>query len=233
MSAARRRLLLLWEGDFSFALAWARFQSRFDPGAASGLVATSLDSRADVERRYKHAGLRNAEALRELGASVMHGVDATELPGNLGLGGPFDQVRFNFPHARDRWRTQDNQQLLRGFFCAVRSVLREGPGEGGGDAAEVLVTLVAGQGGTAADGAALRVPADSWRITEQAAHSGFKLVSATPFDHRRWHRRGYMSRGHRRSSVGAATLAAVEHRFVAAGSSTEGATPYFGKKAIW
>jgi|AntAceMinimDraft_5_1070358.scaffolds.fasta_scaffold140142_1 hypothetical protein len=98
--AFQRRLLLVGEGDFSFALAWARFQARAaSPTSAPALLtATSLDSEADVAKKY---GLANVEQLRLLGATVVHGVNATQL-GACNFPYRFDDVRFNFPHAEAR-----------------------------------------------------------------------------------------------------------------------------------
>lgn len=92
--------MLVGEGDFSFALAWARFQARaVAPTSAPALLtATSLDSEADVARKY---GLANVEQLRALGATVVHGVDAAQL-GACNFPHRFDEVRFNFPHAERR-----------------------------------------------------------------------------------------------------------------------------------
>ena len=103
----------------------------------------------------------------------------------------------------------------------------------------VTVTLVRGQGGTDADRkhikdeALKRPPSDSWRINEQAVAAGFALVSATPFDSIRWKRRGYVSRGHRRSIKGASASSAIEHRFVKQSDVDPNVKPYFGKRVVW
>lgn len=239
MVTRSRRFLLVGEGDFSFALAWARFHARrTDPIPPSSLTATSFDSEADVRRKYS---LDNVESLRELGVNVQHEVDATRL-GDANFNSSFDEVRFNFPHAKSRWRTQDNRLLLRNFFESCRKVLNidhipqeEQPQEGQ-LRAQVIVTLSGGQGGTPADREHRREnPADSWQIVDGAAAAQFSLVSGSPFDYWRWNRRGYNPRGHRRAIKGAPIKGAVEHRFVPEECMGEKPwrAPYFGKKAIW
>lgn len=103
----------------------------------------------------------------------------------------------------------------------------------------VTVTLGRGQGGTIADskhvkdGFSKRPSSDSWRINDQAVAAGFVLVSATPFDSIRWKRRGYVSRGHRRSIKGASASGAVEHRFMRQCDVEPNIQPYFGKRVVW
>mmetsp|Transcript_6801 Transcript_6801/g.12621 ORF Transcript_6801/g.12621 Transcript_6801/m.12621 type:complete len:242 (+) Transcript_6801:237-962(+) len=236
-----RRFLLVGEGDFSFALAWARFHQRLPtPISPSCLTATSLDSQFDVERKY---GLGNVVLLRELGVTVKHEVDATQLPKSFHTSPLlFDEVRFNFPHALHRWRTQDNQILLRDFFAAAATVLRrtdtvvQVSGDQDKAPPQVIVTLSGGQGGTPADREHGREnTADSWLVTDAAAASQLVLVGATPFDYRRWNRRGYVARGHRRRIKGAPFRGALEHRFVPEEFMGEQPwrAPYFGKKVIW
>ena len=73
-------------------------------------------------------------------------------------------------------------------------------------------------------------------MCEQAAAAGLRLVSATPFDHVRWKRRGYVSRGHRRRTGGAEVRGAIEHRFMTekdAALTLGDAEPYIGKRAVW
>jgi hypothetical protein len=100
---ALRRFLRVGEGDFSFALAWTRFNARLAPPNTpihpSSLMATSFDSEADLKQKYGHNGLNNVLGLRELGASVRHDIDATRLD-EADFDCKFDVVAFNFPHAK-------------------------------------------------------------------------------------------------------------------------------------
>ncbi|XP_031745074.1 uncharacterized protein LOC101220669 [Cucumis sativus] len=87
-------ILLVGEGDFSFSLSLA-----MSFGSASNILATSLDSYDDVVTRYKNARL-NLTILNGLGASVLHGVDATKMKYHTDLHmRKFDRIIFNFPHA--------------------------------------------------------------------------------------------------------------------------------------
>ena len=72
---ARESILLVGEGDFSFALALARLR-----GESLELTATSLDSEEEVLRRYGGVGVaRTLDELARAGVRVLHGVDATRL----------------------------------------------------------------------------------------------------------------------------------------------------------
>ncbi|KAF3566129.1 hypothetical protein DY000_02017342 [Brassica cretica] len=69
-------------------------------GSATNLIATSLDSQAELERNYKN-GKANVEELERLGCNVVFGVNVhsmTTKP-NLGCSATHDRVIFNFPHA--------------------------------------------------------------------------------------------------------------------------------------
>jgi hypothetical protein len=88
------------------------------------------------------------------------------------------------------------------------------------------VSLVAGQGGTPADGAARRVDGNSWQLALQAAQGGLVLARTTPFDHDGWAACGYASAGCWRGlgretatrEVGFRTAAAVVHTLLPQGA---------------
>ena len=123
------RILLVGEGDFSFAAALAKLR-----GTGAGIVATSYDSLHDVTQKYPGAADRLA-TLRGCGATIVHGVDATNM--YMGATNMFEAVVFNFPHTGVNYRYdnssydpnliarhfQSNQDLLRGFFVAARRLL--------------------------------------------------------------------------------------------------------------
>lgn len=69
--SSRSRVLLVGEGDFSFAL------SLTATIGGNSLVATSLDSRDEVLSKYGASAQQNIRALSAAGARVYHGVDAT------------------------------------------------------------------------------------------------------------------------------------------------------------
>ncbi|CAI0394946.1 unnamed protein product [Linum tenue] len=99
-------ILLVGEGDFSFSLSLAR-----SFGSASNIVATSLDTRDDLMKKYKKAGF-NLALLRELGAHVFHGVDATKM--------------MDHPHLKI---LSKHAELVHGFFRNASAMLRRPWGE--------------------------------------------------------------------------------------------------------
>ncbi|KAL0680330.1 hypothetical protein Bca4012_008312 [Brassica carinata] len=116
--SSKHQILLVGEGDFSFSCSLAtRFRS------ASNICASSLDSYADeVVRKYKKAR-SNLETLKRLGASLLHGVDATKLQLHPHLNSRiFDRIIFNFPHAGFHGKETDSslikkhRELVFGFL---------------------------------------------------------------------------------------------------------------------
>ena len=93
------------------------------------MTATTLDTRDDLHRKY---GEEAAARFDRLGA--VGGVDATA-PGDLG--GAFDRVIFNFPHAPGKQNIRRNRELLHAV-CAAAALAPGG---------ELLVALDGGQGG--------------------------------------------------------------------------------------
>ena len=69
--SSKLRVLLVGEGDFSFAV------SLTATIGGPSLVATSLDTRGEVLQKYGAEADQNIRALRAAGATVIHGVDAT------------------------------------------------------------------------------------------------------------------------------------------------------------
>ena len=105
---ARRRALLLGEGDFSFALAL-----REVVGAEMELIATGFDSEAVVYERYPWAR-RTLKDLRDRRVEVRHGVDATAAPEEI-----FSEVVFTHPHLGQE-DAKKHHSLLCHFFRAYR-----------------------------------------------------------------------------------------------------------------
>lgn len=66
----------------------------------------------DVIKKYKKAEL-NFSILDKLGASHLHGVDATTMKFHSDLKmRKFDRIIFNFPHAGFHWK-EDDSRLIR------------------------------------------------------------------------------------------------------------------------
>ncbi|KAJ0249977.1 Heavy metal-associated isoprenylated plant protein 41 [Hirschfeldia incana] len=123
--SSNHQILLVGEGDFSFSCSLAtRFRS------ASNICASSLDTYDDVVRKYKK-GRSNLETLKRLGASLLHGVDATKLQLHPHLNcRRFDRIIFNFPHAGFHGKETDSslikkhRELVFGFLHGASHMLR-------------------------------------------------------------------------------------------------------------
>ncbi|XP_075402700.1 ferredoxin-fold anticodon-binding domain-containing protein 1 [Tenrec ecaudatus] len=164
---APQRLLLVGEGNFSFAAALSK---TLDPSTVR-VVATCLQSPAALARDPVAA--ENLQRLRERGAEVRLGVDCTQLADAFELHDrEFDRIYFNFPHCGRKAGVAKNRELLAKFFQSCAEVLAE--------AGEVHVALCRGQGGTPAD-KPMREWHNSWQVTAMAALGGLILSDVRPF----------------------------------------------------
>ncbi|KAM6334365.1 LOW QUALITY PROTEIN: ferredoxin-fold anticodon-binding domain-containing protein 1 [Alca torda] len=174
---AVRRVLLLGEGNFSFAASLC--------GAAGPtFVATCYESEEGAGGGGPRERIRR---LREAGAEVVFSVDCTKLKDYfLPEEREFDCIYFNFPHCGRKAGVVKNRELLARFFHSSAEVLTE---EG-----EVHVALCNGQGGTPAD-QPRREWHNSWQIVAVAAGAGFYLSNIHPFKAETIH--GYKCTGYR------------------------------------
>lgn len=93
---ATDRILLVGEGNFSFARALAEHVL----GTGENLVATCLDSEEVLMLKYEDEARANVEAVVAAGGTVLYEVDATKLNKCAALKGKrFEKIVFNFPHA--------------------------------------------------------------------------------------------------------------------------------------
>ncbi|CAN0922848.1 Heavy metal-associated isoprenylated plant protein 41 [Linum grandiflorum] len=120
-----QEILLVGEGDFSFSLSLALIF-----GSASNIVATSLDCKYELIKKYKNAEF-NVAQLKLMGGQVYHGVDATKMSCYSDLRmRKFDCIIFNFPHAGFHGREhsprmiREHSKLVHGFFKNAASMLR-------------------------------------------------------------------------------------------------------------
>ncbi|XP_027759312.1 ferredoxin-fold anticodon-binding domain-containing protein 1 [Empidonax traillii] len=189
-----RRVLLLGEGNFSFAasLCGAR---------GTHVVATCYESEEDASRRGGAA--RSIRRLRESGAEVVFSVDCTKLKDYFSPEKrEFDCIYFNFPHCGRKAGVVKNRELLARFFRSSAEVLAE---EG-----EVHVALCNGQGGTPAD-QPRREWHNSWQIVAVAAGAGFILSNVHPFNAETIH--GYKCTGYRSQDKSFCVEGALNHIF--------------------
>ncbi|XP_062052978.1 ferredoxin-fold anticodon-binding domain-containing protein 1 isoform X1 [Lepus europaeus] len=162
-----RRLLLVGEGNFSFA---AALSETLDPSTTS-LTATCPQRPADLAQ--DPVAQENLQRLRRRGSEIRFCVDCTQLADAFELHSRgFDRIYFNFPHCGRKAGVAKNRQLLAKFFQSCADVLAE---EG-----EVHVALCRGQGGTPAD-KPQREWHNSWQVVAMAALGGFILSDVRPF----------------------------------------------------
>ncbi|KAL9640159.1 MAG: hypothetical protein Q9164_000427 [Protoblastenia rupestris] len=159
------RILLIGEGDFSFA------RSLLDSHLCTLLHSTSFDTRSGVLSKYPQAAAHTKALEAEEGCKVEYGVDATKL-GRLGGGGKairrgnWAKVVFNFPHVggltKDVNRqVRANQELLVGFFKSAKNLLSHD--------GQIVVTIFEGE------------PYDLWNVRDLARHAGLKVERSFRF----------------------------------------------------
>lgn len=222
------RVLLVGEGDFSFAVALARCIT----ATGARVLATSLESEDVIAQSWR--GADNVAALATTpGAGARHGVDATALT-NYFEPGSFDRVVFNFPHIAGKARMDQNRALLGAFLREAKIVCAPN--------GFVEVSLAPGQGGTRADGARMREYGNSWQAYSRGAENGMLLVEATPFADEAWRAEGYQSRGHWRgrgdergfvTDGGVVHVLCDEDRARALGLECDHCVPFARDVSVW
>ncbi|PCH34086.1 hypothetical protein WOLCODRAFT_135495 [Wolfiporia cocos MD-104 SS10] len=130
---AADRILLVGEGDFSFARALVQ-----DPPSPlqflppGNVTATAYDTEEECYRKYLGAS-EIVSFLRGKGVEVLFSVDATKLEKCSPLKGRrWDKIVWNFPHAGKGITDQDrnilsNQVLILGFLRSAAGFLATGP----------------------------------------------------------------------------------------------------------
>ncbi|CAL5081986.1 unnamed protein product [Urochloa decumbens] len=123
--SSTQSILLVGEGNFSFALALA---TAFGSGA--NLVATSLDADEALRSKYCRAE-SNMMSLKRLGATVLHGIDVKSMKSHPDLKNRrFDRMVYNFPHAGFKGKEYEvhmiklHKKLVKEYFRNARCLLR-------------------------------------------------------------------------------------------------------------
>ncbi|KAB2634890.1 hypothetical protein D8674_043096 [Pyrus ussuriensis x Pyrus communis] len=169
-----QNILLVGEGDFSFAICLAR---AFD--FAANMVATSRDTRESLMVEYSKA-MSNVEELESRECTVLHEVDVHYMSKHPCLiNVRFDRIIYNFPHAgylkgsrsceREMYQIWYHQDLVRGFFENAREMLTR--------VGEIHVTHKT------------TYPFSEWNIVDLACQAGLILVHKEPFS--KWDYPGY------------------------------------------
>ncbi|XP_062016001.1 uncharacterized protein At4g26485-like [Rosa rugosa] len=169
-----QRILLVGEGDFSFAVSLARAF-----GSSRNMVATSLDDRESLMRKYSKA-MSNVMELENRGCVVLHEVDVHRMSQHPFLSSiRYDRIIYNFPHAgylRGQLSSEYNlfqiwfhQDLVRGFFKNAREMLTE--------IGEIHVTHKT------------TYPFSRWEIVKLAGEVGLYLLQEEKFS--KWDYPGY------------------------------------------
>ncbi|KAI9322748.1 hypothetical protein BX666DRAFT_1898086 [Dichotomocladium elegans] len=122
------RILLIGEGNFSFARAIAEHYLKEKP---EHITATCLDTEDILYEKYGDEVKANVQALRDRGVPVLFGIDGTQLEKyKLVKKNKYTKIIFNFPHAGAGIKDQDhnvrsNQALLNSFFASAAPLLSE------------------------------------------------------------------------------------------------------------
>lgn len=149
--------LFVGEGNLSFALSIVK-----TPGiTASNIVSTTYEKASDLSEEAE----QNTETLKQSGASVINGIDATKLDRYF-LHQKFDTIVFQFPNVGSRepeYGRNPNYILIRDFLKNAVSCLTPN--------GKILITTVDSphyQG--------------AFQFEEAAEKTGYSILGSYPFD---------------------------------------------------
>jgi len=169
--SAGERILLVGEGNFSFARALCK-----ELGSGVGVYATAYDGEKNLKLKYTDAEELRKEIEEQLGGTTLVGVDASRLHAVKEFRGAFHKIVWNFPHMGTgetdlEKSAAEHRQLLSGFFkSAYRCLNTENPN------CAIHVALKSGE------------PYKSWKVVQTAmtACPELELYTAVPFATSAW-----------------------------------------------
>jgi len=160
------KILFLGEGNFSFSANY--IQNLMDENV-SGLSYGSICATCyqGLDEDVTQIRKQNISFLKESGANVLFGVDATQIHEHPALRDiKFNKIVFMFPHVGGKMKIHLNRNLLSGIFSSAKHVLQT--------SGKLLITLCAGQGGTPFESKQRRHD-DTWKILQLSQDQGFCL----------------------------------------------------------
>lgn len=162
--ATEERILLVGEGNFSFARALCK-----SLGSGAGVYATAFDSERTMTKKYADAAEARKEIEEKFGGTALVGVDATHLHSVKEFRGAFRKIVWNFPHSGSgetdvEKNVQEHRALLTSFFKSAAKCLD--PDHRG---SAIHVALKIGE------------PYKSWKIVQIAQAAGLELQTAVGF----------------------------------------------------
>lgn len=149
--------LFVGEGNLSFALSNAKMTGV----TTSNLIATTYEKASDLSKEAQ----QNSEILKQCGASVLNGIDATKLDRYFPHH-KFDTIVFQFPNAGSRepeYGRNPNYLIIRDFLKNAASCLASN--------GKILITAVDSphyQG--------------AFQFEEASEKTGYTILDAYPFD---------------------------------------------------
>jgi len=170
-----QKVLLVGEGNFSFARALCANLCEGDKKGGENVYATCHDSEADLDKKYSDAAALRKELEDEFNATTLTSVDARRIHNIKEFRGHFQRIIWNFPHmggndADVEQSIRDHKALLIDFFKDAEKCLSED------EDAAIHVALKEGE------------PCKSWKIVQsfRAACPDMDLKEVRPFGFGAW-----------------------------------------------